>query len=1230
MSENGEEAAEKRIEELEAKRREKAQVGNEKGVAGSEIVEEMKQSFIDYAMSVIVDRALPAVEDGLKPVHRRLLYAMHALGLEPSKQTIKSARIVGDAMGKFHPHGNLALYDALVRMAQDFSLRYPLVHGQGNFGCFTADTKVKLADGRDVSFAHLVEEWNIGKKNYTFTVGPQGTIGIAEIKHPRKTIQEAELVKVVLDNEEEIRCTPNHLFLLKDLTYKEARHLKSGDSLMPLYLRKSTSNDSRYATGYDMVFQPILNNWEFVHYLADKYNLALGVYTVKEGKVRHHKDFNKLNNNPDNLVRMQWKDHWLLHANLAAMKHADPVYREKIAAGRREFWSHEENRVAMAKRISMKNIGNWQDPQYRNKMSRSLSNTSKKYWQEHPELRKKYSVFASETLKQMWKNPIYRKLFNEKIIAANKKRLTNRTGKVKFVNICKEAIQEFGMLNAENFKQTNTKLYPYGKATSWEVGLNKYFAGDQNLILAEINGNHKVSRVEVLMQREDVYDLTIEGTHNFALAAGVFVHNSIDGDSPAADRYTEAKLSKIGNELLADIERDTVKMVPNYDNSNEEPLILPAALPNLLMNGATGIAVGMATNMPPHNLSEVCDAIVQLINKPDSVVEDLMEIVTGPDFPNGGSISGEGIKEMYRSGKGRIVMRGAVKQEEHKGRLSIIITEIPYMVNKSQLVESIAKLATDKKLPDVSDLRDESAKGKIRIVVELKKDANPKFTINKLYTLTRLQDTFDANMLALHGGKPKILNLKEIISAFIEHRKKVVVNRSTYDLKVAEDRLEIVLGLLIALKKIDEIVEFIKKSENAAAAHEGLMKKFGLTTRQAKAVLETRLQQITRLEDGKLREEEKELRDTIAYLKKLLGSENEILGVIKKETQELKKKYGDERRTQVMKRVAELSEKDLIEKKDVVVMLSETGYIKRVDVKTYREQRRGGSGVTGADLKEEDFVRLMVTCSTHDYLLFFTTRGRLFWLKANDVPIAERQGRGKALANVLDLREEKIAYVMALKDFEKGYLMFATKLGMVKKLPLKDVSKPRNAGVRVINLPGDNSDVVIDVRRVDDGQEVMLCTKHGQAIRFTTDEVRSMGRASYGVKGAELAKKDEVVSMESLPADGKTTMLTIADRGFGKRSELEEYRKTSRGAKGVINLSVSDKTGDIIRSLSVNDKDSVIVMTKQGMVIRVNMKDLRVMGRATQGVHVVRLKDGDRVVDAVKVPEPEVEDVEKE
>ncbi|MBX4196091.1 DNA gyrase subunit A [Candidatus Pacearchaeota archaeon] len=824
-----EDAVEKEILKEEEKRREKSQLGNEKGVIGTEIVEEMEKAYIDYAMSVIVQRALPSVEDGLKPVHRRILWAMSLLGLEPSKATIKSARIVGDTMGKFHPHGNLAVYDALVRMAQDFSLRYPLVHGQGNLG-------------------------------------------------------------------------------------------------------------------------------------------------------------------------------------------------------------------------------------------------------------------------------------------------------------------------------------------------------------------------------------------------------SLDGDSAAADRYTEAKLSKISSELLSDVDKDTVKMLPNYDNSLKEPETLPAALPNLLLNGATGIAVGMATNIPPHNLVEVCDGIIEYIQKPNVTIDELAEIVKGPDFPTGGLITGSGIKDMYKTGKGKIIVRGKTTTEEHKGKTWIIITEIPYMVNKSDLVKDIARLSTEKKLPDVSDLRDESAKGKVRIVIELKKEVDPKFTLNKLYKMTNLQTSFDANLLALVGKQPRVLNLKNIIEEYVKYRQLIVRNRTKFDLKKAEDRIEIVLGLLIALKDIDKVVEFIKKSDTASTAHDGLMKKFDLTDRQAKAVLEIRLQQLTHLEAGKLKDEEKKLKELISELRTILGDEKEILKIIKQEVNELKRKYGDERRTKILKRVDEITEQDLIEKKDVVVMITESGYLKRVDMKTYREQKRGGAGVTGTDLKEEDFVKILITCSTHDYLMFFTSRGRVYWLKAHDVPASERQSKGKAIINVLDLREEKIANVMPLTDFESGYVMFATKLGLVKKLPLKDLSKPRSTGIRVINLPMDNSDSIINVERVADKQEVLLITKDGQAIRFNSDEVRPMGRSSYGVKGIELDGKDQVVSLESLPLDGKTTILTITTKGFGKRSDLEEYRKTSRGGKGVINLKTTDKTGDVIASLSVDNQDSVIATTTKGMVLRTNMKELRVMGRATQGVHVVKLKDGDRVVSVAKVP----------
>ena len=1134
-----EEKIEQEIEEKERERRKKDMISE--GVQGAEIVDEMEKAYIDYAMSVIVQRAIPSVEDGLKPVHRRILYAMYNMGLDPSKPTRKSAKIVGETMGNFHPHGNLAIYDALVRMAQDFSLRYPLVHGQGNFGCFTVDTKVKLIDGRNLSFAELVKEWEIGKINYTFTVSKDGEIKIAKIVNPRKTKENAELVRVTLDNGEEIKCTPDHRFMLKNGSYKKAKDLSNSQSLMPFYTRYSTPQDDKYTVGYEIIYQPFLDKWSFVHHLADQYNIDNNVYSVKNGRVRHHKDFNKLNNDPDDIVRTQWKAHWILHANLASDKHrTNKEYEDKISRGRKEFWAREENR------------------------------------------------------------------------------------KKKFLRICNYLKENNLSLNKENFERIRRDVFGIKSFTSWNLGLRKYYNEDQNLFLLEINGNHKVSKVEFLNEKQDVYDLTIDDTHNFALTAGIFVHNSMDGDSPAAERYTEAKLSKIASELLADIDKETVEMRPNFDNSLKEPETLPGKLPNLLLNGATGIAVGMATNIPPHNLTELCNAIIAYIDNENISIEELAQIVKGPDFPTGGFAMGPGIAEMYRTGKGKIVMRARTMTEEKKGKENVIITEIPYMVNKADLVKDIARLATEKKLPDIADIWDESAKGNVRIVIELKKGVDSKYTLNKLYKLTNLQTNFDANILALVGKQPRVLTLRDVVSEYVKYRRLIVTNRSKFELKKAEDRLEIVLGLLIALKHIDQVVDFIKKSKTVQEAHEGLMKKFDLTDRQSKAVLETRLQQLTSLEHIKLKEEEQRLKEAIDYLRIVLGFDKEVLKIIRKEISDVKKDYGDERRTRILKKVDEISETDLIEKKDVVVMLTNSGYIKRVDVKTYREQKRGGAGVVGAGLKEEDFVRNFITCSTHDYLLFFSSRGRVYWLKAHDVPAAERQSKGRSIVNLLNLRDEIIANVMALHDFDSGYLMFATKSGIVKKLPLKDVSKPRSTGVRIMNLPADGSDEIINVRRVEDKQEVLLVTKKGQAIRFNSCDVRAMGRASYGVKGIELEKWDVVVALMSVPLDLKTTVLTVTEKGYGKRSDIGEYRKTARAGKGVINLKTTEKTGYVIASVSVNDKDSVIVTTTGGMVIRVSMKDLRVMGRATQGVRVVKLKEKDKAANVVKVPVSDV------
>lgn len=799
----------------------------EKGVFNSEVSGEMKKAYLDYAMSVIVSRAIPSIEDGMKPVQRRILYSMHQMGLKPNSQTKKSARIVGDVIGKYHPHGDVAVYDAMVRMAQGFSLRYPLVYGQGNFG-------------------------------------------------------------------------------------------------------------------------------------------------------------------------------------------------------------------------------------------------------------------------------------------------------------------------------------------------------------------------------------------------------SIDGDPPAAYRYTEAKLEQVSYELIEDIDKDTVEFLPNFDNSMKEPALLPGKLPALVLNGATGIAVGMATNIPPHNLREIADAIVAYIDNPKIELDGLLNIVNGPDFPTGGLLSGD-MEELYKTGRGKLMMRGRIDIEEKKKKQILVISEIPYMINKSTLITQIANLVRDKKVKDISELRDESNRGKIRIVLELKKGVNPKFVINSLYKHTRLQDSFNVNFLALVKGRPKILGLMDVMENYVEYRKHIITNRTKYELNKAQLREEIVEGLLKVLNNIEKVIKVIRFGKNPT---EELKKEFKFTDNQVKAILETRLRQLTSLENDKLTSELKDLQKRISGYQKILGDIKEVLKIIKKEVFELKEKYGDPRRTQILKRgFSKISEKDLVQEKDVVISITDKGYVKRMDLQTYKEQRRGGKGVMGASLTNGDFTRQILTCSTHDYLMFFTSRGRVLWLKAYDVPESERYSKGKAIVNLLGLKEERVTNVISVENFEDSLIM-ATKKGIVKKISLNYFSKPRASGVKAINLPLDHSDDLIGVEILKEGNEISLATKLGKAIRFSSNEVRSMGRASYGVTGIKMSEDDEVVSLEVLVTDA---IFTISENGYGKRTAVEDYRKTSRAGKGVINLKVTDKTGNVVNAISVNDEDSIIITTAKGQVIRTSLKNIRVMGRAAQGVRVVKLSPEDKVTDVVRVHDEDEE-----
>jgi DNA gyrase subunit A len=731
-----------------------------------------------------------------------------------------------------------------------------------------------------------------------------------------------------------------------------------------------------------------------------------------------------------------------------------------------------------------------------------------------------------------------------------------------------------------------------------------------------------------------IYDTIVRMAQDFnlryPLVDGQGNFGSIDGDNPAAMRYTEIRMTPLAEEMLADIEKETVDFIANYDDSLKEPTVLPSRIPNLLVNGSAGIAVGMATNVPPHNLCEVINGLVALIENPDITIKQLMKHIPGPDFPTAGFIHGtEPIVQAYHEGKGIIQMRGKAFTETIKrtGKEQIIISEIPYMVNKKRLIEQIAELVNDKKIEGIGDLRDESDREGMRIVIELKRDAVAEIVINQLYKHTALQDSFGLNMLAIVDGKPKLLNLKEALKAFIDHRKEVVTRRTAYDLRKAEERLHILEGFRIALDNLDAVIALIRNSADPKGAKDGLMTNFALSEIQAQAILDLRLQRLTGLERDKIMEEHRETVELIAKLRAILADEKEIYKIIVEELKEVKKNYGDERRTQIVDRSEEISIEDLIVDEDMAVTISHEGYIKRNPVTLYRAQRRGGKGKIGTTTKEEDFVEYMFIASMHAYILFFTTIGKVYWIKVHELPQASRAARGKPIVNLLNLESgERVSAFLSVREFQEGrYIIFATKNGLVKKTELMAYANPRSNGIRAIGL--EQGDEVIGVRLTDGQQELILSTADGQAIRFKEEQVRPTGRGTFGVVGMKLDPGDKVVSMEmlSLGAD----ILTVAEGGFGKRTEMDEYRLQSRGGKGIITMKTTDRTGRVIGVQLVTEDDQLMLITNAGKIIRLRIRDIRVIGRNTQGVRLIELEEGERVVSLARLAEKEEEDEEE-
>jgi len=728
-----------------------------------------------------------------------------------------------------------------------------------------------------------------------------------------------------------------------------------------------------------------------------------------------------------------------------------------------------------------------------------------------------------------------------------------------------------------------------------------------------------------------IYDSLVRMTQNFSLryplVEGQGNFGSVDGDNAAAQRYTEARLKKIAEELLQDIDKKTVKMTPNYDGQLEEPSVLPAKIPNLLINGSSGIAVGMATNIPPHNLREVCDGVIAYIDADEISNEQLMQYIKAPDFPTGGIICGTtGIRDAYTTGKGKIVVRAKTTTEanaehtsaghregEAKGKQKIIVTEIPYQVNKAQLIEQIAELVRDKKVQGITDLRDESDRDGMRIVLELKTGANPDVILNQLYKHSRLQESYGIIMLALVNNEPKILQITELIQLFIEHRQDVVRKRTEYDLEEARKKAHLLEGMIVALNNIDSIIPFLKQSKTTEEARKGLMQDYTLSELQAQAILDMKLQKLTTMEQGKIRDEHQSTLQDIKNYTEILASEDKILGIIKQEMLEIKENYGDERKTQIMQiSIDGIEDEALIKPEEMVVTLTKAGYVKRLTTDTYKQQQRGGKGIVGAETKEEDIVDKLFLANTHDSLLLFTNKGKVHWLKVHQLPETGRYARGTAIINLVELApDEKVTTLIPVKTFKPDeYLLMTTKQGIVKKTALDEFSNPRRGGILAIEL--EQGDSLIGVELTDGKKQIILATAEGLAVRFDENNVRQVGRTAKGVIGIRLKEKDYVV--DAVVADETKTLLTITESGYGKRSLVSEYRLIGRGGVGVINIKITEKNGNVVAVKPVKDDDEIMLITQKGVVIRMPASDISVIGRNTQGVRAMRLEKGDKIV----------------
>ncbi|MBI3027604.1 DNA gyrase subunit A [Candidatus Woesearchaeota archaeon] len=1228
------------------------------------IQDEMKQAYLDYSMSVIVGRALPDVRDGLKPVHRRILYTMERSGLTHDKPFRKSAFVVGRVLSDMHPHGDAAVYDTLVRLAQNFSMRYPLVDGQGNWGsidgdpaaamryCVSGDSLIvtekgliridEISDDEDIDIKILSKDKKINKASKWFDSGLHPTLKITTNKGYSLTGSKNHPILILSKDE-----TGKPIFIWKLL-----ENVKKGD-----FIAIDRSSDSLWPKEkIDLsVYYPKIKNTTNVRilpkFLDEGLAFILGSF-ISEGSLTDIKiEFC----NSDEV----WINNLLEIWNKVFPDSRLHKFKRKPSSyGKKEYYRLECHcRYTLE---FLRNIGLNSLKSHERQLPKTILQSPKEI---SAAFLKSYfegdgTITYSRKMIELGCCSASEKLIDELQILLlrfgidsfkrfDKHRLIWKLYIRGYRNVLR-FYKEIGFISDYKNKKLEFVVYSYKKDSSLldyvpfisdyiRDMTNSEFVLKNNFDRYTNMGNNyeKISSIllqeteinilpmfeylltynylfdEVIQLQEagiqNVYSIKVESECHSFISNGFISHN------------TECRLTKLAEEMLEDIDKRTVKLVPNFDNSTTEPVILPSKVPNLLVNGSSGIAVGMATNIPPHNLVEVIDAIMHQIDNPSITIEEITAIIQGPDFPTGALICGRaGIREAYSTGRGKILVRARTSIEQDKHKAAIIVNEIPFMVDKSELLEEIADLVRDKKIIGISDLRDESDRHGIRVVVDLKKDADANVVLNQLFEHTRMQTTFGIIMLALVNNEPKVLGIKQLIYHYIEHRKDVVRKRTLFDLNKAQIRAHILEGIIVALGNIDSIIKLIKESSSVESAKEALTLSFNLTNEQAVAILDMRLQRLTSLEQEKVNQEHNDLLKLIEELKSILSDPQKIFDIIKKESNELKEKYKDERRTQIIDAEANLETEDLIKDEDMAITITNSGYIKRISLQTYKMQHRGGKGVIATTTKDEDIVKDIFVASTHSYILFFTNKGKVHWLKVYNIPEASRQARGKAIINLVELGSNEFvtAFVPIRKFDSKHYLIMATKKGIAKKTELMAYANPRRHGIVAITL--EQGDELINVELTDGNQQIILATKNGNAVRFEEKNVRPTGRSAQGVRGIALKSDDEVIGM--VVASDEKTLLTVTENGYGKRTPISEYRLINRGGSGVINIQCSERNGKVVSICPITDNYDILFVSKNGIIIRVPATDISIIGRNTQGVRIMKLEPNDKVVSAAKVP----------